>query len=87
MWLTFGVAGDGNLRSTKNLLHQCVNAGEWLSANKNPKTIIITLNRPSRIKPRNRDGCFWWVAILRDLANKEAAEIAGLRTAGKNKTS
>ncbi len=87
MWLVFGVAIGGNLRSTKNLSHQCVNGGEWLSANKNPKTIIITLNRPSRIKSRNRDWCLWWVAILRNLAKKETAEIAGLRTADKNQTS
>ncbi len=50
MWLTFGVAGHGNLRSTKNLLHQCVNGSERLSANENPKTVIITLNGPSCIK-------------------------------------
>jgi len=56
MWMTFGVAGDGNLRETKNLLHQCVNGCEWLSANENPKTVIITLNCPLCIKSRNHDG-------------------------------
>jgi hypothetical protein len=81
--LAIGFTPDQHIRGSKSLLHERVHGVVWLAVNDDREAVPVPLQSPVRIQPRDHGPGFGMTAIFRDFTHKEAAEIAGLGTAGQ----